>query len=651
VAEVRQVLGLFNFFRHMIPRFTVDSVHLSQLTRKDSTWQSGTLPPRALQAFQSLKKKFLDMVPLARPRRGAMFHLFADAATGDSTTPGGIGAVLCQQDQQGRMRPISFYARGLKQAEHNYSVYLLEMTSLVDAMKHFRHHLIGRHFTAYSDHKPLVQLKRLAQKTLDRLQEARLEFDCELKYMPGNDNGAADWASRQPAYMRKIAQIEMQTAVPSQVAALFSRDVQELDPLVMKMKKAVTHNVRDALMPKELFNKLRSEGFVDPKDNLLYMRPLKWPVARLGPGQTQAKRLVVPHPERAGIIRTAHGSRIGGHAGQDQVTERIRDHFWWPNIKRDVAAHIAQCYTCQTARETNKQKPPPPLVQQHPQGVNDKVHIDLVGPMKVDPNGAKKFCMVVTCAFSKMATVTVIPDKSCETVATAFVNEWICKYGCPRRIHSDLGNEFQGALYKTVMTYFDIEQTSTAPYHPQANGQSEVFNRTLKRFLTAFSTDTFNWEQFVPALCFSYNTAIHRATALSPFSVVYGYNPNMPYFDLGLEAKDYSDEGADKILKRMETARYFAAKHNLSVDKRRRREAQASNTHIYKEGDLALVWRPPSRKVNAKLYRKWQGPYEVLDFKANMVTLEDGNGNPFVEAAINCKPFVSNAYDHVMDND
>ncbi|KRZ46605.1 Pol polyprotein, partial [Trichinella nativa] len=59
------------------------------------------------------------------------------------------------------------------------------------------------------------------------------------------------------------------------------------------------------------------------------------------------------------------------------------------------------------------------------------------------------------------------------TVARTLVNEFICRYGAPKSLHSDQGRNFEAALIKELCETFDIHKTTTTPYHPQSNGLVE----------------------------------------------------------------------------------------------------------------------------------------------------------------------------------
>jgi hypothetical protein len=66
-------------------------------------------------------------------------------------------------------------------------------------------------------------------------------------------------------------------------------------------------------------------------------------------------------------------------------------------------------------------------------------------------------------------------------------------------------------------------------FHPQTDEQTEVVNRTLSTMLQAILKDNLRlWEKCLPHIEFAYNRSIHSTTKLSPFLVVYGFNPRAP---------------------------------------------------------------------------------------------------------------------------
>jgi transposase InsO family protein len=57
----------------------------------------------------------------------------------------------------------------------------------------------------------------------------------------------------------------------------------------------------------------------------------------------------------------------------------------------------------------------------------------------------------------------------------------IARFGCPRSLTSDQGSHFISSTITTLMTQFLIQHHKSSPYHPQANGTIEAFNKILER--------------------------------------------------------------------------------------------------------------------------------------------------------------------------
>jgi hypothetical protein len=69
----------------------------------------------------------------------------------------------------------------------------------------------------------------------------------------------------------------------------------------------------------------------------------------------------------------------------------------------------------------------------------------------------------------------------------------------------------------------------SATCHLQTDGEIEVVNHTLSTMLRAvLKTNLKLWEECLPHIEFAYNRSIHSTMMVSPFQVVYGFNPRAP---------------------------------------------------------------------------------------------------------------------------
>ncbi|KAM9954272.1 hypothetical protein ACTFIW_003813 [Dictyostelium discoideum] len=69
----------------------------------------------------------------------------------------------------------------------------------------------------------------------------------------------------------------------------------------------------------------------------------------------------------------------------------------------------------------------------------------------------------------------------------------------------------------------------TVAHRAQADGQTERMNREIKRILTKASTEYGeNWSDIIPLIEFAMNSSMSKSTKMSPFQILYGFNPPTP---------------------------------------------------------------------------------------------------------------------------
>ena len=115
----------------------------------------------------------------------------------------GLGAVLCQKQPNGDLRPITYISRDLTETEQRYAQIEKEALAATWACERFQSYLLGMHFSIETDHKSLVPL--LSSKNLDempiRVQRFRLHlmrYSYSISHVPGKDLSTADTLSRAP---------------------------------------------------------------------------------------------------------------------------------------------------------------------------------------------------------------------------------------------------------------------------------------------------------------------------------------------------------------------------------------------------------------------------------------------------------------------
>ena len=617
VQKVRQFLGLCNFFRSHIKDFALKSHPLTVLTRKDCDWKGGPLPVDAQQAFVELKTALTSSPLVAFPRKDRQYALITDASCGDAIHPGGMGAILTQVDDKLNFFVIAYASRKLLKHEKNYTPFLLEMHAAVWGMEYFSHHLKGRRFLLFTDHKPMENLGKVHTKTLYRIQEAMMHYDFEIHYQKGAEM-PADYLSRNLSSIHDL--------IPDGIVAT----AQQGDPCL----KAILAYLHHGTVPpdkesRQLITRYAHKCFID-KD-LLWIRLYD---ANLG----TRSLIMVPDSLRHRLISQFHNSWFGGHEGIHKTIQRMQLYYFWPNMQADVTNIVKSCERCQ--KRSTVPATPPATLQPLPllTDPNQRVHADLFGPLRTSASG-KKFILVITDAFTRYVELIAINNKEAECVAEAIFNHWICRFGVPAQLVTDQGKEFVAQVCQQIWKKLDLLHITTSARHPQANAQAEVVNKTIARYLASFVDETtLDWEPFLFPLMFSYNTAYHRSIKTSPFFLTYGIHPTMPN---ELSSPQYASDLPSDIMSRLQIARNIARQFmdeaSSSYKEQFDKHAKAK---CFVKGQPVLLDEHSFLGKNAKLAAKYSGPHIVNRLVGERnVELLLANGKLMVVHVNRVKPF------------
>lgn len=110
----------------------------------------------------------------------------------------GLGAVLCQEDSEGRERPVLYLSRKLSSREETYSTSEKECACLVWAIQKLACYVAGSRFVVETDHCPLTWLNKMSSKNgrLLRWSIALQQHNFVVRYKKGKLHTNADGLSR-----------------------------------------------------------------------------------------------------------------------------------------------------------------------------------------------------------------------------------------------------------------------------------------------------------------------------------------------------------------------------------------------------------------------------------------------------------------------
>lgn len=97
---------------------------------------------------------------------------------------------------------------------------------------------------------------------------------------------------------------------------------------------------------------------------------------------TVLSQVVLPSDFRREVIRLGHKSAWAWHFGVRKTQDRVMQHFYWPDVRKDMTNYCKSCHACQLVGKPNQTIPvaplsPPPVMEEP----FSKVMIDYVGPL------------------------------------------------------------------------------------------------------------------------------------------------------------------------------------------------------------------------------------------------------------------------------
>ncbi len=194
IKEVRQFVGLASYFRRFIPLFASIAHPLHSLTRKGEAFN---WTPACQTAFDTLKQRLVEAPVLAYPNLDKSYTLETDASSK------GLGAILSQEQHDGKLHPVAYASRALSNPEKNYGITDLETLAVVWSISHFHAYLYGNDVTVYTDHsavKPVLETPSPSGKHARWWTKvySRGVKTVKIIYRAGKENIGADALSRKP---------------------------------------------------------------------------------------------------------------------------------------------------------------------------------------------------------------------------------------------------------------------------------------------------------------------------------------------------------------------------------------------------------------------------------------------------------------------
>ena len=287
------------------------------------------------------------------------------------------------------------------------------------------------------------------------------DYDCIIDYHPGKANVVADALSRKG----KAVMGDIETAEQGNVRELKRMGIQlsvGLEGSLLAHMK-----IRSVLRDKVLEVQLADEGVRKIKEKIKQGKELFLQVL---PGGLVArgKRVYVPENKtlKGEILKEAHESRFATHPGSTKMYRDLREYYWWPNMKKEIAEYVSRCGICQQVK-IEHQRPagelqPLPI----PEWKWENIAMDFVTGLPKGKKGNDAIWVVVDRLTKSALFLPIKMTDPVDKLAKLYVNEVIRLHGVPISMVSDRDPRFTSRLWPCLQRALGTEVNLSTTFHP-----------------------------------------------------------------------------------------------------------------------------------------------------------------------------------------
>ncbi|CAA7268818.1 unnamed protein product [Cyclocybe aegerita] len=598
LKQVRSFVGFGNFYQHFIQKYSEVTRPLNDLMRKDVKFEWNS---EAQQAFEELKRRFTEEPILLIPDSTKPFAIESDASKYAS------GAVLLQDDPDGRKHPVAFLSKSFSATERNYEIYDRELLAIIRALEEWRHYIQGSSHTTtiYSDHKNLTYWRQ--PQNLNRRQ-ARWhlqlsEYDLKLVHIPGNKMIQSNTLSRRPDLCPNEDHDNENVTMLSDdlfvnvIDTELQKAIVESEDYDEDAADALTR-LKSSTVPIAISDDWTVEYF-DNKPLLFYQGKAYIPKS---------------HDLRRDIVQRHHDSVLAGHPGELETFNKVRANYWWPGLRTFVRNYVKGCATCQEFKIDRHPSKPSLVAIEGSKELRPFAQLSMDFLTDLPPsNGFDTILSVVDHGLTKGVVLIPTTKKGLKSadVAQLLIDNVVKRFGIPTKIISDRDVRMAVNSYKELWRLLGTEIALSSAYHPITDGTTERYNQEIECFLAIFCLEhPDTWSNFLPIAEFVHNDRRHSDREHTPFELMFGISP--PFIPQAFEATKFGD--VEERLRALATMRKEAVEAHILAKDRISSRIKSKFTP-FKKGDqvflstkyLKMLW------TSRKLSPKKAGPFKITE--------------------------------------
>nr|GEW36017.1 putative reverse transcriptase domain-containing protein [Tanacetum cinerariifolium] len=194
------------------------------------------------------------------------------------------------------------------------------------------------------------------------------------------------------------------------------------------------------------------------------------------------------------IMHESHKSKYSIHLGFDKMYQDLKQLYWWPNMKAEIATYVSECLTCAKVKGLPR-----------------------------TPSGYDSIWVIVDRLTKSAHFLPVKTTDSIEKLTQLYLKEVVCRHGVPISIISDRDSKFTSRFWRSLQESLGTRLDMSTAYHPETDGQSERTIKTLEYMLRACVINfEGSWDRHLPLAELSYNNSYHASIKAAPFEALYG---------------------------------------------------------------------------------------------------------------------------------
>jgi hypothetical protein len=187
------------------------------------------------------------------------------------------------------------------------------------------------------------------------------------------------------------------------------------------------------------------------------------------------KRICVPKIMhlRQLILIEAHDSTYSIHPRSTNMYQDLKEKYWWYDLKRDVATHVALCDVCQRVKVEHKR--PTRLLQplKVPEWKWEEISMDFIVGQPRTRDDYDSIWVIVDRLTKVAHFIPMKTTYSGAQLVELYMSRIVCLHGIPKKIVSDQGTQFTSRFWKRLHESMDTKLNFSSAYHPQTDGKQK----------------------------------------------------------------------------------------------------------------------------------------------------------------------------------